>query len=131
MSEIPQDVPYSSVSARGRPDFVPLSKPGSQPAGPAEAREDAGLCSTCVNAAACTYTTDPARPVLQCDEYMCLPAPGFSAACRANPSRGPLNRRHEAKRGDEDMGLCSHCAGRDTCAFPIPEGGVWHCEEYR
>lgn len=28
-------------------------------------------------------------------------------------------------------GLCMNCDNRFTCAFPVPEGGVWHCEEYR
>ncbi len=28
------------------------------------------------------------------------------------------------------QGLCMNCDLRDTCAFPAPEGGVWHCEEY-
>ena len=28
-------------------------------------------------------------------------------------------------------GLCSLCENRTTCTYPKPEGGVWHCEEYR
>jgi hypothetical protein len=27
-------------------------------------------------------------------------------------------------------GLCSDCANREDCAWRMPEGGVWHCEEY-
>jgi hypothetical protein len=27
-------------------------------------------------------------------------------------------------------GLCVSCAKRDTCTFPKPEGGVWHCDEF-
>ena len=27
-------------------------------------------------------------------------------------------------------GLCSDCENREDCAWRIPEGGVWHCEEY-
>ena len=41
-----------------------------------------------------------------------------------------------ADSDDEDdfaryRGLCSNCEERRSCAFPKPEGGVWHCEEYR
>ena len=28
-------------------------------------------------------------------------------------------------------GLCINCANRNSCQFVKPEGGVWHCEEYR
>lgn len=31
---------------------------------------------------------------------------------------------------DRIKGLCTNCELRLVCAFPIPEGGVWHCEEY-
>jgi len=46
-----------------------------------------------------------------------------------------MDARAESERGDKDpgayMGLCKSCANRETCTFPKPEGGVWHCEEYR
>jgi hypothetical protein len=29
------------------------------------------------------------------------------------------------------LGLCRNCENRRTCAFPKPEGGIWHCEEYQ
>jgi hypothetical protein len=28
-------------------------------------------------------------------------------------------------------GLCINCENRHTCEFIKPNGGVWHCEEYR
>ena len=28
-------------------------------------------------------------------------------------------------------GLCVNCAERLACRFPRPEGGVWHCAEYK
>jgi len=28
-------------------------------------------------------------------------------------------------------GLCRTCERRDTCTYPKPEGGVWHCEEFK
>ena len=27
-------------------------------------------------------------------------------------------------------GLCCNCENRRTCTIRIPEGDVWHCEEY-
>jgi hypothetical protein len=32
---------------------------------------------------------------------------------------------------DSHLGLCGLCEDRSTCTYPRPEGGVWHCEEYR
>jgi len=34
------------------------------------------------------------------------------------------------EEGSEYRGLCGHCALRETCALPRPEGGVWRCENY-
>lgn len=34
------------------------------------------------------------------------------------------------RTGEEHRGLCVNCANRETCLYPKPEGGVWHCEEY-
>ncbi len=28
-------------------------------------------------------------------------------------------------------GLCSNCENSGSCNYPKPEGGVWHCEEYK
>ncbi|MEI9476493.1 MAG: hypothetical protein WCO26_07950 [Deltaproteobacteria bacterium] len=28
-------------------------------------------------------------------------------------------------------GLCTICEDHGVCTYPKPEGGVWHCEEYR
>jgi NADH-quinone oxidoreductase subunit E len=43
--------------------------------------------------------------------------------------------RHRCKGHMLDLigkykGLCLNCANRETCTFPKPEGGVWHCDEY-
>jgi len=41
-----------------------------------------------------------------------------------------------SKQGKESeaerfKGLCVNCDHRFECRLPRPEGGVWHCEEYR
>ena len=41
-----------------------------------------------------------------------------------------------SKAGEKDererfKGLCMNCDNRFDCLLPRPEGGVWHCEEYR
>jgi hypothetical protein len=44
-------------------------------------------------------------------------------------SEHPNANKPKGSRG-EHKGLCMNCANRDTCLYPKPEGGVWHCEEY-
>lgn len=31
---------------------------------------------------------------------------------------------------ERTKGLCVNCVHRLMCPYPLPEGGVWHCEEY-
>jgi hypothetical protein len=43
-------------------------------------------------------------------------------------------RRSEQGEPEEVVhfkGLCMNCDHRFECRLPRPEGGVWHCEEYR
>jgi len=83
-----------------------------------------GLCASCEHVPTCTYAKDVIRPVLQCDEY----APAATAAHgRARMAQPPAQ---DSGQSEQPLGLCRTCAGRDTCTFTRPEGGVWRCEEY-
>jgi hypothetical protein len=92
-----------------------------------------GLCSYCKSAPICTFTRDPNRPVCECDEFG-----AFTYAPVRVPSQKkiPLKRFSKNASTNEDpfhlhKGLCSQCEGRTNCIYPKPEGGVWHCEEFR
>ena len=92
-----------------------------------------GLCSNCANAPRCTYPRDAKRPVLECDEYRCSstpPAPRATQRSRRDAG-APVTPRAEGSAPAAPVGLCSNCDNRQTCVFPKPEGGVWHCEEYQ
>lgn len=94
-----------------------------------------GLCLSCRNASDCTYSRNPDIAVLQCEEFegetalrRRSPLPLIPSVRKTSVSallKGPQEDPHRAK------GLCSLCEGLETCTFPKPEGGVWHCEEYR
>ena len=84
-----------------------------------------GICSQCRYADECTYQKDPERPVIQCAEFEpCEPPPVRRVVKAPSPRRPPLDF-------DRFKGLCVDCEERETCTYPKPEGGVWHCEEYR
>ena len=83
------------------------------------------LCSACFYASACMNRSTPNKRVFECEEFCaerCLP-PTFQESL-SEP-------RRKAATGDIVLkGLCSDCENREHCALRVPEGGVWHCEEY-
>lgn len=83
------------------------------------------LCVTCNHAPECTSRKNIIRPVYFCehfDDY--IPQKPAEVKMEPKPEKVVEGNIHEFK------GLCVNCDHRDTCAFPKPEGGVWHCEEY-
>jgi hypothetical protein len=93
--------------------------------------EHRGLCMSCRNALTCTFLRNPTEAVLQCDEF-----DGFESVIRKpkkSSHRNLMDLKSNPKERDLDgyKGLCTLCEGRETCTYPKPEGGVWHCEEYR
>ena len=81
------------------------------------------LCSTCSHTEACGHRSTPEQPIFFCEMFEAAGA----AAAAAPTSRRPAD---PADAGDY-KGLCMNCEHRDQCSLPKPEGGVWHCEEYR
>jgi len=96
-----------------------------------EKLEKLGLCATCKNAPTCAFPTDPQQARVECEEFesdgVALQAAG---GCRA-PLPRPRRARAARPGANHALGLCQNCQNRATCTFPRPEGGVWHCEEYR
>ncbi len=89
-----------------------------------------GLCSSCNAFKNCTYPRDPERPILQCEEF----DGAQPSLIRASPLKiAPKQKRVSPSLDDSNRygGLCKLCEDRTTCTYPKPEGGVWHCEEYR
>ena len=90
-----------------------------------------GLCETCIYAVDCTFPRNPDQPVLFCEEFEANPLPSPMLNYEAGLKIIAANLNHVAG-GDPGRykGLCVNCAHRQSCQFPIPEGGIWHCEEY-
>jgi hypothetical protein len=91
-----------------------------------------GICSNCRHAHGCTYQKGPKHTVCECEEFEVeAGGPARLSGLDAVPS-GSFSVDDPA---DDDLarykGLCGNCEERAVCTFPKPEGGVWHCEEYR
>ncbi len=93
---------------------------------------NSGICTTCRHSATCVYLAGAKRPVLYCEEFGPGEVPPAGKTPKASSSKGssPASQA-DGKISVELMGLCVDCENRHTCTFPKPEGGVWHCEEYR
>jgi hypothetical protein len=89
-----------------------------------------GLCSTCDNYPGCTLPASRDKAAWHCEEFRSSGAPPVRTPGEQGlpPPRASATADGESTRF---TGLCSDCEGRSSCVFPKPEGGVWHCEEYR
>ncbi len=83
------------------------------------------LCNICVHEDGCMNRGTPDRPKLFCEQFeleMLEPAAWEDDAL----CDGPDNAVEEGKF----RGLCCNCENRHTCKISMPEGDIWHCEEY-
>jgi hypothetical protein len=106
-------------------------------------KEFSGICSTCKKAPVCTYRRDPERPVLRCNEFESYGKPSVFESKRNSMQRttgngisrttgsGVKSSAELEMDSGKYKGLCKSCKNREICTFSKPEGGVWHCEEYR
>ena len=83
-----------------------------------------GICVNCDRKNDCAYRQDPDKPILFCEQYE------VSTISPLKISLKKPKKQTEPEKNDF-LGLCINCESRFTCMFPKPEGGVWHCEEYR
>ena len=89
-----------------------------------------GLCSNCRNASTCTFPRDPDKPAFYCEEFEIE-----TTISTISYEKVQLLATGTVATRDKDStkfnGLCSDCENHQTCTFPKPEGGIWHCEEYQ
>jgi hypothetical protein len=85
-----------------------------------------GLCASCKNAPKCEYLKIARQPVLQCAEFQ-----GFEFKTIKETHENEFRKTSQADDSNEYMGLCQTCENRETCKYPKPEGGVWHCDEFK
>jgi len=85
-----------------------------------------GICSTCKHVSTCALRRDSRKPLFYCEEFEIEVTP---------PGRAVIGDKEphvaEAEDSTTSIGLCIDCENARTCTFRKPEGGVWHCEEYR
>ena len=90
------------------------------------------LCSTCIHKTICTLHKNYAKPVWHCNEY-----DDFVLTPKNNPVKEKEPKKksmptHSKENDDSEKykGLCVNCDNRENCLRPMPDEGIWHCEEY-
>ena len=91
-----------------------------------------GLCRTCVGRATCTYPRPKDRQVMFCAEFdgeVLNPAKPFITVSGI-PWEPRVQMAEQKRERSSRKGLCRTCERGESCTFPKPPGGVWHCEEF-
>jgi len=110
-----------------RPDSGSAAASPYVPEAPAAPRPYRDLCSTCRHQEACGSRSTPERPILFCEMFEALGA----KPAAARPAAADAGAAASGQGAARHIGLCANCESRQTCTMARPEGGVWHCEEYR
>ena len=118
---------------RGRDAPDPTDAGRSVARGRCASRPHRDLCSTCSHAETCGNRSTPQRPIFFCEMFEVFAPPPAATATRLRRAATAAAARGPASQQDAGhyKGLCVNCDSRNTCTLPRPEGGIWHCEEYR
>ncbi|MDQ1265118.1 MAG: hypothetical protein QG635_268 [Bacteroidota bacterium] len=87
--------------------------------------EELGICSTCNYLDNCARRKKHTEAVWYCEEFDNNIEPKISTKIRLATEQPEIPIEEKIF-----VGLCANCEIRNECAYPKPEGGVWHCNEY-
>jgi hypothetical protein len=90
-----------------------------------------GLCLTCNNAPSCFHRARRG-PALFCELFdgYAQPLGRISSERASLPADSSTACLATEEKTSKRVGLCVNCDHRQACAYPTPEGGIWHCEDY-
>ena len=90
-----------------------------------------GICSTCNDGKICVSKKTRRGPVWFCeqfDDYVAVKEL-YETAYQPTDSQD-----RSGIRADDSLrfkGLCINCENRQGCNYLKPNGGIWHCQEYK
>lgn len=93
------------------------------------------ICQTCIHVSECAHyqhCQNQGKAILHCEDFDNRPV------LRVVENEILHETKHIPESSNTSLsyiqgrmkGLCINCEGRDSCQYPIRDGGVWHCEEY-
>jgi hypothetical protein len=90
-----------------------------------------GLCLTCKANLYCTFKKGRAQAIVFCDEFDDSETTVLKPKNEMTGQNNQCICDQDEEKFSDLKGLCANCEIRETCNFPKPVWGVWHCEEYK
>ena len=90
----------------------------------------APLCVHCRHVSICSRYKYQNQEVWHCEEFSDIrllqtEINKTSSINKSSPESNILETESNRLKG-----LCKICQNRDVCIIPIPEGGIWHCDNF-
>ena len=89
------------------------------------------ICSTCNHNETCTSKKTRQGPVWFCEEFDDYVAVKELYDTSGQPTDSQDRFSASADEPGQFKGLCINCENRYKCSYLKPNGGIWHCEEYK
>jgi len=93
------------------------------------------ICQTCIHVSECAHyqhCQEQGKAIFHCENFDDKPVLHVienEIVHETEQISEPANTSVLYVQG-RMKGLCINCEKRDSCKYPIRDGGVWHCEEY-
>ena len=79
----------------------------------------------------CSYKKGRARAIVFCEEFEESETLIIKPKNEMTDQDDHLVCNQDEEEFSDLKGLCINCEIKETCDFPKPVWGVWHCEEYK
>ncbi len=101
----------------------------------AKNQEYLDICTSCFAEPDCPQSAELRHPIWFCNEFDTIKN-SVDKDTKSKPNASHSNNNDLISKTKEKetriyKGLCVNCENQKTCMLTIPEGGVWHCEEYQ
>ena len=93
------------------------------------------ICQTCIHVAECAHCQhcqNQGKTIFHCENFDDKPVLHVveTKILHKAEHRSASSKMSISYVQGRMKGLCINCEIRDSCGFPIRNGGVWHCDEY-
>ena len=86
--------------------------------------EEFSLCLQCTLLLVCDRTKEQNKKVYYCEDFQKSNNSSASNEIIKSYDKTQINKKNMKN------GLCRICQNREICNIKIPEGGLWHCDNF-
>jgi len=88
------------------------------------------LCEHCRHVSICSRYKYQNQEVWYCEEFCDIRLPQTDTNKTSSTDNSVPKSDMKETESNRLKGLCKICQNRDVCKIPIPEGGIWHCDNF-